>query len=65
MTQDIWIKASEKKPECHMPVLVFIPEEDNYIAMGVFNTNNTWTIFNRLAKEPVTHWMYLPSQPTN
>jgi len=57
-----WRNAKQEKPECLVSVLVFIPEEDEHITVGMWDISKCWVLLDEYRKpiSEVTHWMPLP-----
>ena len=63
-----WISVEDRLPdELFMAVLIYCPDKDN-IYCAYLNARNEWHIFDQgsglWVLERVTHWMPLPSPPT-
>lgn len=65
MKKEKWIKASIRKPEHLVSVLVFIPEEDEHITTGMWDITNKWVLLDeyRVPKSEVTYWMEMVTPP--
>lgn len=64
-----WISVEDRLPdELFMAVLIYCPDKNN-IYCAYLNARNEWHIFDQgsglWVLERVTHWMPLPSPPTD
>ena len=62
----VWRASEDDMPEHNKGCLVFIPEEDNHITSGMWDVSGKWILLDdyREPKSIVTHWAYLPDEPT-
>lgn len=60
-----WINSKERKPECNVSVLVFIPEEDDHITTGMWDISNKWVLLDeyRVPVSDVTYWHPMIAAP--
>ena len=63
-----WVKVEDGLPEINVAVLVYIPEEDDHVTTGMWDTSNSegkWVLLDeyRVPDCPVTHWMKHPPLP--
>lgn len=60
-----WFLSDDIKPESHLPVLVFVPLQDDLICIATWQKRNEWMeIYSGdLIKGEVTHWSKLPNKP--
>jgi hypothetical protein len=60
-----WIKSSDQMPEENVSVLVFIPEEDNHITVGMWDVSKKWVLLDeyRVPLSEVTYWAEMIAEP--
>lgn len=62
-----WVKASDRKPEECVSVLVFIPEEDGHCTTGMWDVSKKWVLLDdyRVPQSEVTYWRPMVNLPTD
>jgi hypothetical protein len=60
-----WIRSSDQLPEENVSVLVFIPEEDNHITVGMWDVSKKWVLLDeyRVPLSEVTYWSEMIEEP--
>jgi hypothetical protein len=60
-----WIKSADTLPDYNVAVLVFIPQEDNHITVGMYDISNKWVLLDeyRLPDSQVTYWAPMIAEP--
>jgi hypothetical protein len=66
-TKEDWISSKERLPDFNRSVLVFIPEEDNHITVGMWDVSLKWVLLDeyRIPKSEVTYWTECPPEPVD
>jgi hypothetical protein len=66
-TKEDWISSKERLPDFNRSVLVFIPEEDNHITVGMWDVSQKWVLLDeyRVPRSEVTHWAECPPEPND
>ncbi len=68
LNTEAWVKSENELPDYNVSVLVYIPEEDHHITVGMWDISKKWVLLDeyRVPLSEVTYWMPMPvDRPTD